>query len=838
MTRLTMQALRLATRQLRSHWRSGEIRVLLLALVLAVGAMSAVGFFTDRIQSALSRQGASLIGADMVVVGDHPLPQGLEDQAHAQGLAFTRSIEFPSMVMHGEQGQLAEIKAVGEGYPLRGQLQIAERPYGQPRAVRKGPSSGELWIEPRLASQLNIEVGDSLEVGAKSLRVTAILQQDPARAGGFFGFAPRLIMHLDDIASTGLIQVGSRVSYRLLVAGNTANINRYFGWAESRLGRGERLESAENARPEIRSALEKTRPFLGLAAMAGAVLAFVAVALAAAQFARRQMDACALMRCFGSSQAFILQVFFYQILMIGVLGSLAGCLLGYLAQEVLAQFAGRLFLETLPAPGWEPLGAGMVAGVAALLGIVFPQLMALRQVPALRILRQDVGLEHAQGMLRNLLLWLPGAFVFLVIVHWTARDLRLGGAILAGLMGLLCVIIIMSYLLGFLLRRVMQHSSGAWRLGLANLLRRPVVSTLQVAGFGLGITAMLLLTIVRGDLLQAWRDALPADAPNRYVINIQPDQRLGIQTFFTHAGLATPTVYPMVRGRLVSVNGQAIDTSRYQDDRARRLAEREFNLSWSALMQPDNQLVAGRWWLPAESGSPQLSLEKGIAETLGIALGDRLGYEIGGKHLEVTVTSLRKVDWDTLKPNFFAITPPGVLEAMPVSYMTACFIPADRGEILNRLVHDFPNVTVIDVAAVLEQVRSIIDRMAYAVQFVFGFCLLAGVAVLYAALVATRDERVREVALIRVFGATRRQVGMAVVAEFVWIGALAGFMSASAASLIAYFVSDRLLHLPYVLDPMLFLLSLLVGAACIPGAAWLGIRKVILTPPRSTLQST
>ncbi len=834
---MMMRAFKLASRQLRSQWRSGEIRVLMFALVLAVGAMTAVGFFTDRIQSALSRQGATLIGADMVVVADHPLPSAWQDEALRQGLAVARSIEFPSMVMHGDQGQLAEIKAVGAGYPLRGQLQIGDRPYGEPRAVRNGPLSGTLWIEPRLASQLGVAVGDAIEVGDRHLQVAAILQQDPARAGGFFGFAPRLIMHAEDIASTGLIQVGSRISYRLLMAGSAQDVARYTRWAEAHLGRGERLESAENARPEIRSALEKTRQFLGLAAMAGAILAFVAVALAAAQFARRQMDACALMRCFGSSQAFILQVFFFQALMIGLVGSLIGCLLGYVAQEVLAQFAGRLFLEVLPPPGWAPIGIGMVAGVAALLGIMFPQLMALRQVPALRILRQDIGLEHSGSKLRNLLLWLPGVVVFFVLVYWTARDMRLGGAILAGLVGLLCAILLLSSLMGLLLKRLLQRSTGAWRLGLANLLRRPVVSTLQIAGFGLGITAMLLLTIVRGDLLQAWRNSLPADAPNRYVINIQPGQATAIQTFFAQSGLATPTVYPMVRGRLVSINGQPLDTTRYQDDRARRLAEREFNLSWAAHMQPDNQLVTGHWWQATEAGSPQLSLEKGIAETLGIALGDRLGYDIGGNHLEVRVTSLRKVDWDTLKPNFFAITPPGVLDAMPVSYMTACFIPPSRGEVLNALVQQFPNLTVIDVAAVLEQVRGIMDRMAYAVQFVFGFCLLAGVAVLYAALVATREERIKEVALIRVFGATRKQAALAVVAEYVWIGALAGLMSATAASLIANLVSDRLLHILYTPSPFLMLISLLVGAIGIPGAAWLGIRGITNTPPRTTLQS-
>lgn len=832
-----MNAFILACRQLRSTWRSGEVSVLLVALVLAVGAMSAVGFFTDRIQSALSRQGASLLGGDVMIVADHPLPEKLNRAARAFGLKTVLNLEFPSMVMQGENGQLAEIKAVGDAYPLRGQLLLAELPYGVTRVAFAAPARGTLWIEPRLSGLLNVNVGDSLSVGTRDFLVAAILQRDPARGGGLFSFAPRLIMHVDDLQATGLIQTGSRISYRLLVAGEPEVVQKFSAWASTALVRGERLETVTNARPEIRNALEKTQQFLGLAAMAGAILALVAMALAAAQFARRQLDACALLRCFGASQRMIMQVFMYQALLLGLLGGLAGCALGYAAQEVLAQLAGQLFLEALPTPGWVPLWSGLLAGLSALLGVMFPQLMRIRKVPAIRILRRDMAQVASANALLQLITWLPGLTVFFTLIFWTARDTRLGLVLLIGLAGLLVVIVLVSLVLGALLKRLLLHTVGASRLGLANLLRRPAISTAQIAGFGLGIMAMLLLTIVRGDLLNNWQGSLPADAPNRFMINIQPDQLNDLRTFFEQEKLAPPALHPMIRGRLVSINDIPLDTSRYQDDRARRLAEREFNLSWADEMQTDNRIVAGRWWTAAESGQPQLSLEQGIAETLGIRMDDKLTYDIGGTLTTLQVTSLRKVEWDSLRPNFFAITPPGVLDKVSVSYMTGLHVITGQEAMLNRLVKRFPNLTVIDVAAILDQVRSIMDRMTQAVQFVFAFCLLSGISVLYAALVATRDERGREVALLRVFGASRRQVAISVLAEFVWIGLLAGLLAAIASSLLAAQISDRLLHLPYAFNPEIVLIALVCGGVMVPLAAWMGLRRVVSTPPRTTLQS-
>ncbi|OAJ71215.1 hypothetical protein A7976_07220 [Methylobacillus sp. MM3] len=822
-----------ALKQLRSAWRAGEIRVLLFALVLAVAAMTAVGFFADRIESALGRQGGMLLGGDLVVVSDRLLPEEFTAEAHKLGLRVAQTMEFPSMIMLGEEGRLAEIKAVSPTYPLRGRLTIADEPFGDARKADGVPAPGEIWIEPRLASLLGAKKGDALAVGERQLKVAAILQEEPARGGDMFSIAPRLMMNANDVASTGLIQYGSRVRYRLLLAGEPAALDEFRQWAQGRLERGSRIEDVSGARPEIRSALEKSRQFLGLASMASVILSMVAMSLAGLRYVRRHLDTCALMRCFGASQNRILQVFLVQAFVLGFAGSLLGCLFGFAAQEVLARLAGGLFLEKLPAPGWTPAFGGLLAGMAAMLGVMLPHLLRLRGVPALRILRKDLG----ENAVVSWLAWLPGIAVMLGLVFWSARDAKLGWIVLGGLVALLLVACAVAAGTGYLLRQVAATSGGTWRVGIANLLQRPGVGIAQVAGFSLGLMAMALLTIVRGDLLDNWHASLPPDAPNRFVINIQPSQMESMRQFFVQEQLAPPEIFPMVRGRLVAINDHPLDTGRYVDERARRLAEREWNLSVAETMQKDNRIVAGRWWTASERGQTLISLEEGIATTLGIKLGDRLTYDIGGQRIDLKIQSLRKVEWDSMRANFFAVTPPGVLEKFPASYITSFHLPAGREDVLNRLVRSQPNLTIIDVEAILAQLRGIMDRMTLAVEFVFAFCMLTGIAVLYAALSATQDERIREVAVLRVFGASRRQVRATVLVEFAGIGLLAGLVATIGASLLAWVISDRLLQIPYAFNPWLAMLTIGAGLLLVPAAAWLGVRRIVHVSPRQVLQS-
>lgn len=828
-----MRDSRLALKQLRNAWQAGEIRVLLLALVLAVAAMTAVGFFADRIEAALGRQGGMLLGGDLVVISDQPVPDTFVREAKRLELNTASTLEFPSMVLLGEEGRLAEIKAVSEAYPLRGKLAIADEPFAPARNPQSVPGAGEVWIEPRLASLLGARKGDMLAVGETRLQVAAILQEEPARGGDMFSIAPRLMMNMQDVAETGLIQYGSRVRYRLLLAGEPAPLNRFRQWAESRLEQGTRIEDVKGARPEIRNALDKARQFLGLASMASVILSMVAMSLAGLRFVRRNLDTCALMRCFGASQNRILRVFLIQALALGLFGSILGCGIGFAAQEVLARLAGNLFVEQLPPPTWIPAFGGLLAGMAAMMGVMLPHLLRLRNVPALRILRNDLGENAAISWAA----WLPGIAVMLGLVFWSARDPKLGWIVLGGLVTLLLVASVVAVGAGLLLKHTAARVGGAWRVGIANLLQRPGVGIAQVAGFSLGLMAMALLAIVRGDLLDNWHASLPPDAPNRFVINIQPHQMEDIRSFFLKEQLSTPEIFPMVRGRLVAINDHPLDTSLYVDDRAKRLAEREWNLSVAANMQQDNRIVSGRWWTANEHGQPLISLEEGIAQTLGIQLGDRLTYDIGGQTIHVQIQSLRKVEWDSMRANFFAVTPPGVLERFPASYITSFHLPAGQEDVLNRLVRAMPNLTIIDVEAILSQLRGIMDRMTLAVEFVFGFCMLTGIAVLYAALSATQDERIREAAVLRTFGASRYQVRSTVLVEFAGIGLLAGLVATVAASILAWIISQQLLHIPYVFNPAMAGMTMIAGLLLVPAAAWLGVRKIVHVSPRQVLQS-
>ncbi len=828
-----MMALSLAWRQLRSHWASGEVRVLLMALVLAVAATTAVGFFTDRVESALGRQGGLLLGADLVISADHALPDKYLQEADRRQLKATQAIEFPSMIIRGEASQLAEIKAVGAGFPLRGELTIVEDEARLGKNATDIPPSGTVWIEPRLSNILAAGIGDTVEVGERTFKISAILSHEPSRGGDMFGFAPRLMMNASDVASTGLIQYGSRVKYQFLVASDARSIKDYSAWATSQLGRGERIQDLANARPEIKSALEKSQKFLGLSAMVGVILAMVAIFLASLPYVQSSLDTYALMRCFGASKRLIVRILLSQTLLLALIGSVIGCLLGFFAQAGLAALAGSLFMDNLPSPGPMPIVVGMVLGFSIMLTVVWPQLLRLRDVPALRILRRDLGDKAA----RTWLGFLPALVVTIGMIFWHAGDLKLAGATFVAFVVLLLVTGLLAFGGSKLLHRLPDHSNSAWKLGLAGLRRRPAMATAQVVGLSLGLMAMILLALVRVDLLQNWQKSLPPDAPNKFIINIQPAQIQGIKDFFANAGISNTEVFPMVRGRLVAVNEAPLDTAKYKDDRARRLAEREFNLSWASLMQGDNRLVGGRWWTPEEHGKPLISLEDGLAETLGIKLGDRLAYDIAGTRITLTVSSLRKVEWDTMRANFFAVAPPGVLDDFAASYISSFYLPIDQAGKLNQLVRQFPNLTVIDVAALMEQVRGIMEKMTYAVEYVFGFSLFAGLAVLYAALVATREERVREATLLRVLGASRRQVVLASLAEFLCIGVLAASVATVAASALAYYVSAYVLSIPYQFNLGLAITTLIGASLLVPLAAWLGLRGFLQKPPRQLLQS-
>ena len=840
-----MQSLefKLAAKHFLSQWRSGDLRVLIMALILAVTAVTAVGFFTNRIESALKQQGGMLLGGDLVVISDHAIPADYIEEAKSRQLQLATTLEFPSMVIKGEHNQLAEIKALGDGFPLRGEFTISALSHTD-QMVANSPAVGSVWIEPRLVNLLHLKVGDQLELGERKLIVSAILKREPSRGGDMFSFAPRLMMNLADLQSTGLIVFGSRIKYQLLLAGNPLDIENFSTWIKPRLKPGERAEDIKTARPEIKSALEKSKIFLGLSAMVSVVLSVVAMWLASQPYVQRSQDTYALFRCFGASNQRIVNMMLLQTLFLALIGASIGSFFGFVAQQGLALIAGQLFVENLPSPNYMPLLTGFAVSILVMFALMLPHLISIKNMSALRVLRRDLH-GNSQSV------WLkfsPVLIVLMGLMFWQANDLKTAVSSIGGLI-LICVVagFLAMIIARLLYRFVLMHNAkqsitfNAIRLGLANLKRHLGLSITQIIGFSLGLMVLMLLATIRSDLIHNWQKSLPADAPNRFIINIQPEQLAGIRDFFTQIGTSDVQVHPMIRGRLVEINGSKFDAKNFSDERAKRLAEREFNLSWTATMQADNQLLEGRWWSNDDYGKPLLSLEKDLATTLNIKLGDKLTYDIAGSRLVLTVSNIRKVEWDSMRANFFAVTPPQVLDNFPASYMTSFHLPLDitgaNENMLNSLIQKFPNLTVIDVAAILQQIQSIMNKMIQAIGYVFILSLLAGVAVLFAALVATRDERIREVTLLRVLGASRKQVSLTILAEFLCIGLITAFVASLVATFLSFYISQFVLNIPYTFNLVFTIIGVVLATLLVPSASWLVIRKYLQQPPKQLLNS-
>jgi len=832
--RLTwVQGLALSVRLLLRDWRAGELRVLAVALVVAVASLTTVAFFADRVRQALEVEANQLLGADLMVYSDRPLDPQVEREAARLGLQTVQLVRFPSMTGNGDQSVLTEIKAVTPGYPLKGKFSIRTDPGGAAARPESIPEPGSVWVDERLLARLDLRIGDTLQLGERSFGIAAQVMEDPETSVGFLNLGPRLTMNRADLDSTGLIATGSRVSYRLGVAGDPGAVAQFRTQAQGLLGAGQRVEDVRDARPEIKSALERAEKFLGLSALLSVVLAAVAVALAARRYLRRHLDGVAVMRCLGATQPLILRLHVQQFVVLGVVASAVGCVLGLGGQAVLAALLAPLVEVALPAPGMRPILQGFVAGFVLLLGFALPPIFALRRVPTLRVLRRDLGLPDTAGWLG----YLAGVGALSGLILWQAQDARTGWYVLAGALATMLVLSLATLVILGLFARLGRRAPFAWRFGLANLRRRRFGTVTQAVALGIGMLALILLTLVRSDLLSSWRQTLPPDAPNRFLVNIQPDQLPELEAFFAEEGYPAPTPHPMIRGRLTAINGQPVSSADYTEERAKRLVDREFNLSWAARPQVDNVILAGRWWNESGHGQPQFSVEEGIAASLGIGVGDRLRYDIAGSSFEAPVTSLRRVQWDSFRVNFFVLAPPGVLDPYPASYVTSFHLPADRSAMMDRLVKRFPNLLVIDVASVMAQVQRIMDQLVRAVEFVFLFGLLAGVVVLFAAISATHDERVFDAAVLRTMGATGRQMLAAQAAEFVVIGALAGLLAAVGASVLGWAIATRIVGVPYQIDPFVWAVGLLGGIAGVAVAGLLGTRSILRTPPMQIFRS-
>jgi len=821
-----MNVLRLAWRMLVRDWRAGELTVLGLALVLAVAALTSVSFLADRVQQGVILQSHQLLGGDLLLSADHPWRDEFRAEARRRNLQLAESASFASMVSAGEATQLAEIKAVSDNFPLRGSLRIAPNLNAPDAVTDRVPASGEAWPDERLTQALGTQ---RIRLGAAELAASTVLTLDPDRGINAFALAPRLLINIADLPATQLVQPGSRITWRLHVAGDTTDVRSFKEWAEKQLGRGERLEGLDNARPEVRNLIERAGRFLRLAALLTVVLAAVAVGLATDRYLRRHLDGCAVMRCLGASSGRILLVHGGEFASFGLLATALGCLAGYVVQLVLQLALAGFLSGDLPPPSWRPWFHGLLVGLTLMIGFVLPPLLRLRRVPTVRVLRREwdgaePGLLAAYGL---------GIALLALLMLWVAGEARLGAIVIGGFALAVLLYGGVARLLIVAGRRGRGASFDPWRLGFANLRRRWRGTVVQAVALGLGLTTLLLLGIARDDLMASWKSRVPADAPNRFVINLQADQRDAFAAFFVARGLPEPVTEPMVRGRLTAVNSQSRRHATYADERAQRLAEREFNLSWKSALPPGNQVVAGKWY--GNDTSPQFSVEVGLAETLDFKLGDELTFEVAGVPLSARITSLRKLDWDSMRVNFFVVAPPGLLEPYPVSYITSFHLPADRATLVGELVRAFPNITVIDVAAVVRQLQDSLDQVTRAVQALFGLALIAGLMVLYAALQATSDERQRELAVMRALGARRRQLRQVLVAEFMALGATAGMLAGLGAAGIGWALGRFAFQLPYLPSPWLPIAGMAAGALGVVAAGLWATRGAVRKPVSAQL---
>ncbi|MGJ4802870.1 ABC transporter permease [Luteimonas sp. SDU82] len=837
-----MRTLTLAWRQLRRDIKAGDIRILFAALVLAVVAVTSVGFVTDRAGRALAMEANRLLGGDALVRGDAPIAGAIDEAAGAPGLQRTQTVELDSMIRVGSGAdarlQLGDLRALGAGFPLRGVFRIAGAD-GIERDAAGVPEPGTLWLSRAGADTLGARVGDPVGIGTREFRLAALVVQEPDASIDYFNVAPKAFLNLDDLDSTGLVQEGSRIRYRLVVAGEAAAVERFASVAKANLGRGQRIETISDARPEVRSALDRAGRFLGLAALVSVVLAAVAVAMAARRHSERHLSGVAVMRCLGAQQRTLVGIHVGELLLLGLIACTVGVALAFALQwSVAGWLAQALKVDIPPASVWPAL-RGYGVGLVVLLAFGAPPVLALRRVPALRVLRRDLdGTEPSAWIVA-----LAGLGGLAALLWWQAGSATLATAMLGGIVATLAVLALIAWLLIVAVRRLRTRLRGALRYGLANVSRRAGTSIAQVSALGLGLMALLLLTFVRTDLLDRWQLALAQDAPNRFIINVQSDQLAPVREFIAARGVAEPVLFPMVRARLVERNGEPVRGEDYanrtgdadEDRQSQRRAEREFNLSMADALRDDNRVTAGRFW-NGTPATPELSVEEEFANGLGWKVGDRIAFDIAGQRFEAPITSLRSVEWESFQPNFFVLASPGALDGYPASHITAVQVPPEQSRFTAELVQAFPNLSVIDVDAVLAQVRSTADQVSTVVQVVFWFSLLAGVLVLLAAVSASQDERLLEGGVMRALGGRRGQLRMAQVSEFTAIGLLSGLVAALAASILSGVIATEVFDLPWRANWMLAAVGGALGVAVTLAAGLYATRRVLDAPPSTTLR--
>ncbi|MES2052223.1 MAG: FtsX-like permease family protein [Pseudomonadota bacterium] len=844
--------LKLGWRTLLRDLRAGELRLLIVAVTLAVAALTAVGFFADRLKGGLQRDARQLLGGDAVIRSDGETPAAFIARAQALGLKAISTVSFPTMGRatdaDGGASKLVAFKAVPDGYPLRGSMKVADSAEATGADTREVPAPGTAWVDASLLDALGLKLGQTLLMGDASFKLTRIILQEPDRGAGFISFSPRAMINQADVKATNLIQPASRTSYRFAVAGDDKAVGEYVKWANEEIKkpfeqsgvRGVRLESLESGSPEMRQTLDRAEKFLNLVALLAALLSAVAVAIVARGFAAKHLDDCAMLRVLGQPQRTIALAYAFEFVLAGLVASALGVAVGFAVHYGFVLLLAGLVETALPAATMWPVLFGMGMGLTLLLAFGLPPVLQLASVPPLRVIRRDVGnLKPASVAVLGV-----GVLGFAALLVAASSDLKLGLIAVGGFAGAVLVFAVASFFAVKLLRASVNEATAPRWLVLATrqLSARPVYAVVQTSALAVGLLALMLLVLLRTDLISSWRKATPPDAPNRFVINVQPEQGDAFQKALRDGGVTKFDWYPMIRGRLVAVNGKAITPDNFEDDRAKRLVDREFNLSNNTEMPGHNQIVAGRWTAGEKDA---VSVEDGLAKTLGLKLGDTLRFDMGGQLSEARITSLRKVDWGSMRVNFFVMYPVAELKDVPVSYISAFRAPEPRPVLAgqakapsfdNELVKAFPNITNVDMSSTLAQVQRVLDQVIRAVEFLFGFTLAAGLVVLFAAITATREERAREFAIMRAVGARASLLRQVQRAELAGVGLLAGFLASLVALAVGWGLARYVFDFNWTGSWTVPLFGSIAGALLALAAGWWGLRSVLNTPVVETLR--
>ena len=827
-----MNSLKLAIKFLMREWRSGELYILIAALIIAVAALSSISFYTDRVARALDNQATELLGGNLMINSAAPISTKWIKQAQSSHLNYASIIYIPTVVVAGQQLQLVDVKAITSSYPLVGKLRISSDINQVEKITNTIPAAGTIWVAPGLLSQLSVTVGSKITIGVQPFIISHLLTYEPDIESNVFTIAPRVLMNQSDIAKTQIIQPGSRVTYNLLLTGKDADIAAYKKWLTPQLTAHQRLLGIHEGRPQIQNVLQSAENYMHLAVIICIVLAGVAIGVTSRRYAQRHAQTVALLRCLGLTQRQILMIYILQFILLGVVGSIIGCMIGYFAQLLLAKIFVGWFNIHLPAIIWSSAVIAVITGLCVLIGFTLAPLIHLKAITPMRIFSRELHPLPPGTLLTYAgAIAVIGGFLLWHTANWQFTLLLLYG---------IAFTVLILYWVGYgLIQCIHLFSPGAgitWRYGITNLARRSSSSIIQLIAFGLIIMTALLLFILRNDLIQTWQQQIPVNAPNYFAMNIQPTEVSALNKLLTQQRVTTSGIYPMVRGRLITLNGKPIKQAVPPNQVNNEALNRELNLSWTMQLPSDNHIVQGSWWRNNEVSKPLVSMEVNLANELGIKKGDVLGFQVGDQQFQSTVFSLRTLKWDSFHPNFYLIFPPGVIDKLPATYITSFYLSPSQKTVLVTMVKQFPSVTVIDIAQLLAQTKHIIASITQAIEYILAFTLLAGFAILYASLQVSLEARLHESALLRALGASRKQLRLILATEFITLGLLAGLLGAMCASLLAWLIADRFLDITYSMNVIYWLFSLIAGGVLIGAAGLWGSRSVVRQSPLTILR--